>query len=338
MDAMPILVRNIRQELKASQDALVEGVARRLKVPREAVGCYAVVRRSVDARRRGEVYYSCNVQLALRDVEEERRVVRRLHRADVQMLRPAPAPELRIGAEPAPGRPVVVGFGPAGMFASLLLAEHGYRPLVLERGQDVSSRHRDVIQGFYGQGRFNPESNLLYGEGGAGTYSDGKLYTRLNDRRVEFVLQTFFRHGAKPAVLIDGKPHVGSEKLPGIARRLRLYIESLGGEVRFGRRVNGLETVDHRLRSVCLDGERIEAQICIWGTGHSARDTYRLLAAHGATLVPKPYQMGLRIEHPQDMVNKWHAAPCPRPSISWWPKEPGPPATMCLASACARGE
>lgn len=310
---MPISVRNLPLSLGESPETLVERAARRLKVPASEIGLYAVVRRSIDARRRGDVFYSYNLQVALRDSDAERRVVSRLHRRDVELLQAPERRELRPGTEPMPERPVVVGFGPAGMFAALLLAEHGYRPVVLERGRDVSNRHRDVLRDFYRQGRFHPESNLLYGEGGAGTYSDGKLYTRVHDSRVDVVMRTLFRFGIHPSLLIDARPHAGSDKLPGICRRMRLHIESLGGRILFERQVSGLQVEDGRLKALMAGPERLPAPVCILGTGHSARDTYAMLAAAGVRLAPKPYQMGLRIEHPQEMVNRWQygeAAAC----------------------------
>jgi uncharacterized protein len=220
---------------------------------------------------------------------------------------------LEPGREPLPGPPVVVGFGPAGMFAGLLLAQYGYRPLILERGADVSTRHRDILVDFYRHRHFHPESNLLFGEGGAGTYSDGKLYTRVNDHRVQEVLATFYHHGANPDILIDSKPHVGSDKLPGICRRIRRHIEELGGEVRFRARLDDLVVTDAastgagkpRLTAVVVDGERIACGPVLMAVGHSARDTLRMLASRGVRFEPKPFQLGVRIEHPQAMVDRW---------------------------------
>lgn len=305
MKPMPITVRNLRMELSDSEDALLVRVARRLKLPADAIARYAVVRRSLDARRSDDIYYSCNIQLALAEETDERRIVSRLHRDDVQFLERTPPPANEVGTDPAPSRPVIVGFGPAGMFAALLLAEHGYRPIVLERGRDVTRRHRDILQRFYRDGDFDPESNLLYGEGGAGTYSDGKLYTRLHDTRIDLIMRTFFRFGADPDVLIDGRPHIGSDKLPNICRRIRQHIESLGGEIRFEKRVAGLDIREGCLNAVLVGDERIDAAICILAIGHSARDTYRMLAEAGVKLAPKPYQIGLRIEHTQESVNRW---------------------------------
>ncbi len=281
-------------------------VAKRLKLPRTAVRAYAVVRRSVDARRPGEIRLVYNLEVVLEaGLREERRVIRRLHRSDVQMLTSASGPDPQPGREPLRHRPIVIGFGPAGMFAALTLAEYGYQPVVLERGQDVAQRSRDVFGAFFRDGRFSGESNLLFGEGGAGCYSDGKLYTRLNDPRVRRILEVLYQHGAPPEILTDGRPHVGSDKLPGICRRIRLKIESLGGEVRFGQRVDGFEIADGRLCAVECGHSRVEVGPVVLAVGHSARDTIRRLASQGIPIVAKPFQMGLRIEHPQGVVDRW---------------------------------
>lgn len=311
---MPLLLRNITLELDEPEEILPSRAARRLKLPTDAIVFWGICRRAIDARA-GQVRFVYNVELALQSVHMERRIARRLHRADVRVIAPEPAPEPRLGTEPMPDRPVVVGFGPAGMFAALLLAEHGYRPIVLERGQPVRQRHVDVLKRFWREGDFDPESNVLFGEGGAGCYSDGKLRTRVNDPRVATVLQTLYRHGAGPNVLIDSRPHVGSDRLPAICRRIRQRIERLGGEVRFGRRVDGVDLDDGAATDLRIrDGHAIalrrrrgasDSAPVLLGIGHSARDTFRVLAAAGVTLAVKPFQLGVRIEHPQQTIDRW---------------------------------
>lgn len=303
---MPILIRGLQLGLDETEEALLEKAAWRLRVKPEAIRHWAMVRRSLDARRKDRLGFIYNLEVRLDGpVKREQQLVRRLHRGDVAMLEPKHTPPLESGRKPLAEQPLIVGFGPAGMLAGLLLAERGYQPLIIERGRDVSTRHRDIMVDYYKQGTFHPESNLLYGEGGAGTYSDGKLYTRVNDPRVHQVLEVFYHHGASADILIDGKPHIGSDKLPGICRRIRMKIESLGGEVRFGARLDDVEIKDGRLVAVRVNGERIACGPVLLGIGHSARDTYRMLARRGVHFTPKPFQVGVRIEHPQAMVDRW---------------------------------
>ena len=317
---MPLYVRDIKLGLDEPDDKLLDRLAARLKVAPSAIRIYAVVRRSLDARSRhqsqGEIHFVHALEVALDDsIANEERLVRRLHRADVSMLQPAqvhePEPAARSGGRTLRHRPIIVGFGPAGMFAAWQLARFGYRPIVLERGQPVSVRHKDVLQKFYGQRIFNSESNLLYGEGGAGTYSDGKLYTRVNEPYVRIVLQTFYEHGASPDILIDGKPHIGSDRLPNICRRMRQHIEKMGGEIRFGARLDNLCTdEDGGVSGVEIGEESLSADRVLLAIGHSARDTLRMLHARGVTLTAKPFQLGVRIEHPQTMVDRWQYGGC----------------------------
>lgn len=307
---MPILVRGLTLGLDEPEDLLPARAAARLRIAPAQIRTWAVVRRSLDARRHDRLQYIYNLEVALAETSRrERRLVEYLHRQDVTMLEPHVPAQIEPGSEPMSDRPVIVGFGPAGMFAGLLLARYGYRPLIIERGQDVSTRHRDIMVDYYRHRRFNPESNLLYGEGGAGTYSDGKLYTRVHDPRVQSVLETFYHHGANPEILVDGRPHVGSDKLPGICRRIRLRIEQMGGEVRFGARLDDVVIEDGRLCAVVVNSERLACGPLLVGIGHSARDTLRMLAGRGVRFETKPFQLGVRIEHPQAMVDRWQYGP-----------------------------
>jgi len=328
---MPIVLRGLTLELDEPESLLRERAARRLRVPPEDIRHWAVVRRSIDAREKGHIRLVYAVEAALSGPpSRERQIVRRLHRPDVVVAEPQPPPTPTPGTEPLPERPLVVGFGPAGMFAAWMLACWGYRPVVLERGADVTTRHRDILLDYYRRGVFHPESNLLFGEGGAGAYSDGKLYTRVRDPRNQVVLETLVRHGADPAILIDAHPHVGSDKLPGICRRIRLHIESLGGQVRFGARLDDVSIRDGRLTAVCVNGETIRCGPVILAVGHSARDTLRMLARRGVGFQIRPFQMGARIEHPQSMVDRWqYGALCGHARL--------PPAEYSLVARGAAG-
>lgn len=309
---MAFLVRNISLGLNDTEASLVGLLAARLHVTPAGIRTYSVVRRSVDARKK-DVHFSYQVEVALDEPEQRQRDrLKYLRPNDAVWIEHKALDLVPSGTESTAHRPVVVGFGPGGMFAALRLARRGYRPLVLERGREVRRRHRDIMQKFYREGVFDPTSNLLYGEGGAGTYSDGKLYTRVNDPLCGLVLEELFHHGADPSILIDARPHIGSDRLGTICTRMRERIVGLGGEIRFECTVDDLRVQAGRLTAVHVGGdgaprggEWIESDAVLLAVGHSARDTIHLLHERGVRLTPKPFQVGVRIEHPQGMVDEW---------------------------------
>jgi len=308
---MPIIIRNLTLPLDESEELLPSLAAKRMRIEPQNIRHWAVVKRAVDARR-GQVEFVYQIEVVLEGgVSDEQRCMRQLRKQDVAWIEPEEDKPIVYGKESLPERPVVVGFGPAGMFAALRLAEHGYRPIVLERGRDVRRRHHDVMVSYYKDRQFDPTSNLLFGEGGAGTYSDGKLYTRRNDALCGDVLKKLFQFGADPDILINTRPHIGSDKLPTICTQLRKSIESLGGEVRFEQQVadfsvndNVLTSIDVQEGSVALP-KTMRVGPVILGIGHSARDTIIMLASRGVQIETKPFQIGVRIEHPQAMVDQW---------------------------------
>jgi len=212
------------------------------------------------------------------------------------------------GSEPLPGRPVIVGAGPAGLLAAWLLARHGFRPLVIERGRPVPERAKD-IDAFFKAGSLDPESNILFGLGGAGTWSDGKLTWSSSSPLAEIVLRLFVRCGAPEQILVDAKPHIGTDLLRGVVTKLREMIEAEGGEFQFGRRVTSLTLKDGRAVGIRCGDDALEAGAVLLGIGHSARDTFRTLSDQGVAVEARPFQVGVRIEHPQELIDRAQYGP-----------------------------
>ncbi|MDZ5033988.1 hypothetical protein GNF81_14670, partial [Clostridium perfringens] len=207
------------------------------------------------------------------------------------------------GGKELKNRPVVVGFGPAGIFAALLLAEKGYKPLVIERGEDVDKR-TETVDKFWKTGELNTESNVQFGEGGAGAFSDGKLTTRIKDRRCDYVLRGLVRAGAPEDITYVGKPHVGTDILKGVVKNIRERIKELGGEVLFSSKLEEIKSEAGELKSIIVNGKEIECENLILAIGHSSRDTYEMLHKTGVFMEPKAFAVGVRIEHPQELINK----------------------------------
>ncbi|HSW24056.1 MAG TPA: FAD-dependent oxidoreductase, partial [Burkholderiaceae bacterium] len=228
-------------------------------------------------------------------------------------VRPSPDTRYRLVAQ-APAdfhavqrpRPVVIGFGPCGIFAALVLAQMGLKPIVLERGKAVRERTKDTW-GLWRQGVLDPESNVQFGEGGAGTFSDGKLWSQISDPRhlTRKVLAEFVQAGAPEEILFVAKPHIGTFRLVGMVEKMRADIEALGGEIRFGQRVTDVLIEDEHLRGLTLaSGETIRADHVVLAVGHSARDTFEMLHRRGVAMQAKPFSVGFRIEHPQSLIDR----------------------------------
>lgn len=298
-------VANLRVPLCADADAQAFAMAlKRLRQPAAAVASWQVSKRSVDARDKGDVHFVYAVDLALRG--DESALLARLRPGTASLVPPA-APFAPPPAAPRAHAPVVVGLGPCGLFAALYLARAGLRPLCLERGEAVENRSR-TVQTFFDGGALNEESNVQFGEGGAGAFSDGKLTTGIKDPRCRQVLETLCQHGAPKSILFKAHPHVGTDRLPQVVASIRREILALGGEVIFGAKLTGLALRDGRLRALryrTAAGEsEIAAEQMILAVGHSARDTFQMLHAAGVAMEQKPFSVGVRIEHRQSMINR----------------------------------
>ena len=296
-----IRLRDISMPPEHSHTQLQYEAAKLLRLSPSKIREIKIIRRSIDARKKPDVKIIYTI-----DVLVEGSEAKILKHAGCKRASPAPTsfyqppkprPESKV-------RPVVVGFGPAGMFAALILALAGQKPLVLERGEDAAARHRKV-EAFFSGGPLDPQSNVQFGEGGAGTFSDGKLNTGVNNPRIGWILEQFVSAGAREDILYDAKPHVGTDVLLEVVQNLRRRIISLGGEVRFNTQVTGIEQRDGALKAlITRAGERIPCEKAVLAIGHSARDTFEMLEGEGIPMEPKPFSMGVRIEHLQRDVDR----------------------------------
>jgi uncharacterized protein len=303
---------DLKLPLDHAEGELRAAVLRRLGLDEADLLSCAVFRRAWDARRKSAILLIYTLEVAVRD---EQAVLAR-HQGD-RNVAVAPDTGYRMVARAAPGapRPVVVGTGPCGLFAALVLAQMGFRPIILDRGQPVRQRTRDTWD-LWRRSVLHPESNVQFGEGGAGTFSDGKLYSQIKDpgHRGRKVLTEFVKAGAPPEILYVAKPHIGTFRLVGMVEHLRATIEALGGEFRFGCKVVDLDISEHagvrQVRGVVLEGgERIAAGQVVMAVGHSARDTFAMLHERGVFLEAKPFSIGVRIEHPQSLIDRARFGP-----------------------------
>jgi uncharacterized protein len=312
---MPFLLRNLTLNPGQDESRLLNLAAEKIGIRPSAITALTIVRKGVDARKKGRVKLVYTVELRLRDESKLR------EGGDLSRVQPQPEPRFpRLGNTPGI---VIVGMGPAGLFAALRLAEYGLSALILERGQNVEQRALDVSR-FWRDGALDPESNVQFGEGGAGTFSDGKLTTRVKDPNCGWVLRQLVEFGAPPEILYQAKPHIGTDRLRGVVTGIRERLISAGFEIRFGSRFTGLAMRDGSLSGIMVnDADERPCRALVLAPGHSARDTYAMLERAGVSLEQKAFAVGVRVEHPQALINEIQYGREPHQSL--------PPADYALA-------
>ncbi len=305
LDPAMLRITELKLPLDHSDDELRAAIVQRLGISDEQLLGFTLFKRSYDARKKNsELLFIYTIDL---ETSNEDELLRRFE-GDAKI---GVAPDVSykfVGQAPAelPARPIVVGFGPCGIFAGLLLAQMGFKPIVLERGKEVRQRTKDTW-GLWRKSVLNPESNVQFGEGGAGTFSDGKLYSQIKDpnHHGRKVLEEFVKAGAPDEILYINKPHIGTFRLTSMVEKMREEIITLGGEVRFEQKVTDLLVDGEQLTGVVLQsGEQLHSRHVVLALGHSARDTFRMLHAKGVFMEAKPFSVGFRIEHPQSLIDK----------------------------------
>lgn len=302
---MKLRITNIKQPISEGDELLASRIANLLGLEKPQVTGARITRRALDARKKQDVHFLLSTVAEVEDAAAKRLLAR--ENPHVEAYVEEKEKELVSGAESLRGRVIVVGLGPAGLFAAYQLARNGFAPLVLERGDAIKQRAASV-EHYWATGELDEESNVMFGEGGAGTFSDGKLTSRSKDARGDLVLRTLIRFGAPEEIGYAAKPHIGTDRLRGVVAAMRREIERLGGEVRFRATLSGIEQKDgkvtHAIINTSAGNEKVEAAAVLLAIGQGARDTYQMLFDAGVAMAPKPFAVGVRVEHPQSMIDR----------------------------------
>jgi len=301
-----IRINQIKLPLDYTEEMLYKKICRMLKVDKNAILSVKIIKRSIDARKKPDIFYSISVEIT---AKKEEQLVKKAKSSQVTLAVREEYHFPQSGEEIMKHRPVIIGSGPAGLFCAYLLASHGYAPIILERGRDVDKRKKDVEM-FWETGVLNTDSNVQFGEGGAGTFSDGKLNTLVKDKdgRNGYVLSVFVENGAPEKILYEGKPHIGTDILVKVVKNMRERIKAWGGEFRFENQVMDFEIKGTVLKALDVKDEtdknyRLECENVVLAIGHSARDTFETLWKRGIPMQAKSFAVGFRVEHPQKLIN-----------------------------------
>ena len=308
-----IRINQMKLNIEHTSDDFERKILKTLCIKKEELQGFQIRKQSIDARKKPVLYYVYSVDVQVRDEAKVKKTVKN-NQIQFQVKPDSYHFEVK-GTKELTHRPVIIGTGPAGLFCGYMLAAHGYQPILLERGADVDQRTKDV-EAFWENGQLNLSSNVQFGEGGAGTFSDGKLNTLVKDKsgRNHEVLRIFAEHGAPESITYESKPHIGTDVLSAVVKEMRKYICAHGGEVRFHSQVTDIQTHSDNgqkiLRKLKIyDSQKeetylLDTDLAVFAIGHSARDTFSMLYQHGLPMQPKAFAVGVRIEHPQEMINQ----------------------------------
>ncbi len=295
-----IRIPEIKLSLDEDETRLIKEISNKLNIAEESIKSYRIFKKSIDARKKNDIHFVYSIDI---EIDKEDVLLKRYAKKGI-IQTPILKYNYNIKAPKEFTRPVIVGLGPAGLFAGLALAQMGFKPIILERGKDVDERAKDIDL-FWETGKLNTESNVQFGEGGAGTFSDGKLTTLIKDPRCRKVLEDFVEAGAPEEILYLNKPHIGTDILRNVVKNIRNTIISLGGEVRFSSKMTDLLIEDNKLIGIKInDEEVIKCEKVMLALGHSARDTFNMLYGKGLEINQKGFSIGVRIEHPQSLINE----------------------------------
>lgn len=297
-----IRIRQINVAIDEDENELITKCAKKLKTNKENIEEYKIVKKSIDARDKQNIVFCYEVDIKAKNEDE---ILRKNKSKDIFEASNTQYEFKITGKQKMKNRPVIVGSGPAGLFCGYMLASYGYKPIIIERGEQIEKRVK-TVETFWKEGNLNKESNVQFGEGGAGTFSDGKLNTLVKDKlgRNKKVLEMFVEAGAPNEILYLNKPHIGTDLLRNVIINLRNKIINMGGDIRYNSCLTNIEIQDSHIKSIEINNnEKIETEVLILAIGHSARDTFRMLNKNKIKMEPKPFAVGVRVQHPQEKIN-----------------------------------